>query len=107
METIATRRPKRGAAVLSSSGGAGAGEAASSPYTSVAKRSRGGEGGRDGFGGAGGADGVAEAGGLARNEFVCRACKKAARQAVRQYGLLGALETGGIVLPYGESDVSA
>ena len=43
---------------------------------------------------------------MKEKEFVCDMCKMAAKRAVRQFGLLGALETVGIVLPYGESDVS-
>ena len=46
------------------------------------------------------------AGWFARREFVCRCCKMATKRAVRQYGLLGSLETDGIVLPFGESEVS-
>lgn len=46
------------------------------------------------------------AGWFARREFVCRSCKMATKRAVRQYGLLGSLETDGIVLPFGESEVS-
>lgn len=46
------------------------------------------------------------AGWFARREFVCRGCKMAMKRAVRQYGLLGSLETDGIVLPFGESEVS-
>ncbi|CAM9562217.1 unnamed protein product, partial [Laminaria digitata] len=46
------------------------------------------------------------AGWFARREFVCRGCKMATKRAVRQYGLLGSLETDGIVLPFGESEGS-
>lgn len=90
---IAARRPKRGVSAMSSPGGDG----------SALKRSRG-SGGPGGGGGGAGAAGDGD--GLGEREFVCRGCKMAARRAVRQYGLLGSLETGGIVLPHGESDVS-
>lgn len=85
-------RPKRGLAVMAEGGGVGEPDA---------KRVRG-EGGRI----------IKRLNtvawiweGMKENEFVCDMCKAAARRAVRQFGLMGAMETGGIVLPYGESEV--
>ncbi|CAM9150610.1 unnamed protein product, partial [Hapterophycus canaliculatus] len=105
-ETIAQRRPKRGqvtVAVPESRGSGGASGGSSS----------GGGGGGGGSGGSGGGDkrsrGVGEPGGGAGcgdHDFVCTGCKMATRRAVRQYGLMGALETGGVVLPHGESEGS-
>lgn len=89
---LAARRQKRG---LASS-------VSPAPDGSVAKRSRPVNGGV-----VGGIPRGSSVGGKGFEgaEFLCRGCKMAARRAVRQYGLLGSLETGGLVLPYGESDV--
>lgn len=110
MVPLAARRQKRGlAATVTSAGGSsaegatGGGDAGDGGGAS-SKRAKGGGSGSGGRGRVEAAGGVAGfEGGV---EFVCTGCKMAARRAVRQYGLLGALETGGLVLPYGESDVS-
>lgn len=96
-DTIAQRRPKRGQVAAT------AAAVAAAPKDGEGCSGGGGSGGdkRSRCGGGLG-DGV----GLTESNFVCVGCKMAARRAVRQYGLLGSLETGGVVLPYGESDVS-
>lgn len=91
--TIAQRRPKRGQTAT---------VAAPTPAPAVVSVSGGGGGGDRRSCGVGLPGGGA---GFGEHDFVCTGCKMAAKRAVRQYGLLGSLETGGMVLPYGESEV--
>ncbi|CAM9565151.1 unnamed protein product, partial [Ectocarpus sp. 4 AP-2014] len=92
--TIAQRRPKRGQTAT---------VAAPAPAPAVVSAGGGGGGGDRRSCGVGLPGGGAEFG---EHDFVCTGCKMAAKRAVRQYGLLGSLETGGVVMPYGESEGS-
>eukprot|EP00752_Nemacystus_decipiens_P001514 g1486.t1 len=106
-DNIAHNRPRRGQATAPPPAYAG---------TSTGTGGRRGDVRGAGGGGSGGkapprdkrSCGVGEPGGagFGESDFVCSACKMAARRAIRQYGLMGSLETGGVVLPYGESEES-